>query len=228
MRHHWSNRPLAPLCGLLLCMAAASCGTDADDARESGDDRSAVESRNQASSGDIEVLGTISATVDGEDRTWYVVDGRSDSRRYASAMWMTWDEGERMLTIGGFDTESPPLDTFESALPAGRISFGEYEGSVMTIALAAPADGGSLRIDLGDGSGSTLGFMPVATTSQAGIYLVETGSLDVTDLVFQNGKAQLEGRFDGVFRTRDGDGPIRIEDGRFNVTSIPRDVELRR
>lgn len=72
----------------------------------------------------------------------------------------------------------------------------------MTLAFPVPNGEGSLHLDLGDpGGGSTLGFMPVTTTEQAGIHLAGAGSLEVSEISFGGGEGRIEGRFEGSFRT---------------------------
>lgn len=216
---------------LLLGAAVAACGSDGSEAAREApattNEAPATESRTPRSGGEARVLGTIRATVDGEPRTWYVVDGRTAGRRYASAMWMPVSDDQRMLAVGGFDSRRPPLHTFENDIAAGRVSFGDYDGSVMSLIVSVPNDAGSLRVDLPEpGSATTLIFMPVATTDPAGTYMASSGSLELDRVSFQNGTARLEGRFEGLFQTRDGAGPIRIEEGRFEVASIPASAEL--
>jgi hypothetical protein len=67
-------------------------------------DRAAIESG---------VLGTIRAELDGEEHTWYVVNGEVGGKPYASGMFMTRNDGY-LVSSGGFDTAERPPDTFEA------------------------------------------------------------------------------------------------------------------
>lgn len=231
MRHAKSIRSGGPasLSKCLLWVAAAACGSDAADtphgAEASAADRPAAESPRSSPSGDIEVLGTIRATVDGAARTWYVVDGQAKRGRYASAVWHAPEEDERMLNVGAYDTERPPLHTFD--VEADDRSFGEYEGSTIGIIFSVPNGAGSLSADLADpGAEAALLYMPVATFEMSGVYFADEGSLEVSELSFEDGKARLTGRFEGLLLTPEGAGPIRIEDGRLEVAGIPSSEEL--
>lgn len=222
---------LGSLIALLTLFVSLGCGSEGSDARDGAADVAGepaeARSRSAGGSSGIEVLGTIQATVDGESRTWYVVNGETGNGRYASALWMEWDEGERMVTVGGYDTDDPPIDTFESDLATGSLSFGDYDGSAIVLSFPAASDESSLSVALPDSEGdTTLAYMPVATTELAGIYLAEGGSLEVRNVSFDGATVRLEGRFEGVFRTVEGDGPIRIEDGRFEVANVPAADEL--
>ena len=89
-----------------------------------------------ALAGGAETLGTIRGTLNGEERTWYVVEGSSQAKPYSSATWYEIG-GERIVAVGGYDTEAPPLDTFEFDMATGAASFGDYQGSVLVL-LARP------------------------------------------------------------------------------------------
>lgn len=197
---------------LVACAALAACGGDAPDAT----DDAAVQ--RPATPG---VLGTIEATLDGEARTWYVVEGTARTGAYASAAWIDAGDGGRVVSIGGYDDERPPIGSFEADMQAGGLSFGDYDGSTFVLSVPVSGDGGTLTVDLDGSSSAMLAYMPQASPDMSGMYTSISGALDVTSSSFDAETSRLSGTFSGTLRQMQGDGEMRIENGRFDVGRIP-------
>ena len=171
-----------------------------------------------------DVQGTIQATVDGRPMTWYSVFGESDGKPYSSSMWMEQPDAGRMLAVGGFSTEDPPLDTFEwddTGLPA---SYGTYDASVIAIAIQLPANQSGFTVTFPDGGGSNnLSYQPKATLQDvlASTFMMAEGTLSVSDVEISDGLGRVEGTFSGTFQTMTGDREVEITDGEFDVEGIP-------
>lgn len=171
-------------------------------------------------------LGTIRATVDGEERTWYVVQGSSRGRPYSSAMWFE-TEGERLITVGGYDTDSPPLDTFEFDIASGEISFGDYRGSSMVLLVGVFEGSSTARIEIPSDRPFTVGYMPVVSDDMlTGTYMIATGAIEVIEASFDGNEASVRGAFRGTLEKMDGSGGVEVEDGRFEASGIPHRDEL--
>ncbi len=230
MRDTAARRLLTIVTASLLCATSAACGSDAAKSA----DQAPVSARAQTEaapssrrSGDVKVLGKITATVDGKTRTWFAVAGQAKTGRYASAGWSGRDDGTRTVSIGGLDSENPPVATFENDVQAGQVSFGDYHGSTIMLLFTAPAGSETLKVDLERPEGpASLAYMPVATPDLAGVYMVGPGSLEITRLSFDGGMARVEGRFEGTLRTTSGGAPVSIQNGRFEISSIPALDEL--
>jgi hypothetical protein len=78
-------------------------------------------------------LGTISATVDGVARTWFVVSGAIQGRPYASGLWQQVAEQRRRIVLGGYETATPTFDTFALSETGMPRSYGTYTGSTMAL-----------------------------------------------------------------------------------------------
>jgi hypothetical protein len=176
------------------------------------------------------VLGTLQATVEGETKTWYVVSGTSGGQPYASAMWMGEAPGERQVVAGGFDSRTPPLETFERDPSGMARSYGDYQGSVLTVHLsealgAAPV---SLRFPSDMAGEASVFYQPRAILENMmdATYWLAEGSLDVAAFSIEGGTARLEGTFSGVFRSMGTGESLPITDGRFSIGDIPGLAEI--
>ncbi len=205
------------LCVLPALLATATPGCSGD-ARAPGSEESLT-----TPAGDV--LGTIHATVDGTERTWYVVTGDAKGKPYSSAMWLEMN-GTRVVSLGGFDSEHPPIETFAVDPAAGDLSFGTYSGSTVQLLISAGDGEHSAKVTLPAARDQhfSLAYMPVAQTDDmvAGSFLMQEGSINVSDVSFSDGMASVRGTFQGTLQKLDGSGRMRVEHGQFEVTRIPR------
>lgn len=200
---------------LLLVGAVWSCGDD--DSSNQGNTLSNVSSTDG-------VLGTIHANLDGVARTWYVVEGDVGGEPYASGMFIPVDGGT-MVSLGGFDTAEPPMESFRVDVAGGGISLGDYEGSAFSLMITVPEGQTSARAGLGDGMAGdgTLAYQPRASMEDvmAGTLFSQSGSIEVADARFGDMKGTLTGTFSGEIARMDGSESITVTDGRFEV-ELPR------
>ncbi len=170
------------------------------------------------------VLGTISATLDGTERTWYVVEGKVGGKPYASATWLEAN-GALLISIGGFDTRTPPLETFRIDMAAGDISFGDYDGSAMQILVSVTDGEHTARSELPADHGGrfSAAYLPVVGSDMlTGTLMIEEGAMEVTDARLTDRTASVRGTFRGTFRRVNGSGDsLSVENGRFEVSGIP-------
>lgn len=176
----------------------------------------------------LATLGTMTARLNGQARTWYVVGDPADARQ-SSASWHQPKPGERMITIAGFDTETPPFGSFTRDT-AGRVtSYGDYAGSLLVIVLSdvgANPQPRAVKLDRG------LTLMYVAQASlldpkrndparmTCAIHTAESGTLDVTAIGFDGDRAFVEGTVSATLATCDG--RLSIADGRFRLRNLPK------
>jgi hypothetical protein len=177
------------------------------------------------------VQGTIEATVDGRRITWYSVSGESGGRPYSSSSWMELSSGVRVVAVGGFATDEPPLESFEwdaSGMPA---SYGDYDGSIIGIAIQLAGQESSSTVSFPDAGGITaMTYQPTATLQNvmATTFMVSEGTLSVSSIEVSGGLASARGTFSGTFRTMQGDGVVEITDGVFDLEGIPSVESIRR
>jgi hypothetical protein len=179
----------------------------------------------------IEVQGTIEATVDGRRMTWYSVSGESGGRAYSSSSWFELPSGVRVVGVGGFSTDEPPLESFEWDASGAPASYGTYDGPVIALAIQLPAEGGGFTVSFPNAGGITaMSYQPTATFENvlSSSYMASEGTLSVNDVEISAGLASAQGRFSGTFRTLGGDQKAVITDGEFHVEGIPNVKTIRR
>lgn len=205
----------------LLLVALAACG--APDASP----ESAAQGLLASALGE-EVLGTIEATVDGRAMTWYVVSGRVRGAPYASAVWYRPDDDGVLIGIGGFDTQTPPFDTFETGQGGGAVSYGDYSGPVFSLMLATGADPAPYRREFPSDDMTTYVYLSEARMADMTVmFMPESGVIDVTALEISNGRVRAEGTFSGRLGNPGGEGSfVEVTNGRFSVRGVPHLDEI--
>ena len=123
--------PISPLpaVSLLLTMAlhGACAGGEPESSAEvpasqvPASESSATAAGGPERSAGVRTLGTLQASLGGEDRTWYVVAGEARDGPYASGMWMELPGVRTMVVLGGLDSERPPS---RPSVAAGAIRAG--------------------------------------------------------------------------------------------------------
>jgi len=208
----------------IAVLRLAACGG----AAENGDARAGAPLP-PAAAGNAD-LGVITATVSGRSHTWHVVAGSARGRPYSSGAWMQLGPDERAITLGGYDTPTPPIETFEydGDQPA---SFGEYSGSLINLTI--PVWPGrvpfTVRFPVDEiGVMASVLYMPRATFDPTQMYEVIEGVLEVTRLEVRSGLMSVEGTFSGRFERHGGDAPVTISDGRFRAHELPDLKQLAR
>ena len=219
-------RALTLACALpLLACGAPDASASADGASEPP-----VETAARNDAGDLqEVLGTIEATIAGEPTEFFVISGDMRGQPYASATWFEPEEGKIMLAVGGLDTPTPPLDTFESGPSGTPVSFGDYDGPALSLVIEVDADPEPFSMDLpADENMSSAVYMSVASVGDMNTaFMLASGSLNVTQIQRSGRRMSVEGTFSGTVRSM-GDGTeIEIRDGRFSASNIPHLDEVR-
>lgn len=180
--------------------------------------------------GTVRVLGTISATVDGTARTWHVVAGPSAGRPYASGLWTVAPSGRRTIVVAGFDTPTPPLDTFTWNAAGMPTSYGEYTGSTIGLTLRVGAEATPFRLVYPPEDIPALVYAARASlTAVDGTLALSTGEIDVTSVSIAGGTASVSGGFAGTLTPLIGEGGARIvvTNGTFTATGLPDARALR-
>jgi hypothetical protein len=169
----------------------------------------------------VKVLGTIGATVDGAARTWYVVSGVSGGRPYASGVWQEIDSGRRRIILGGYETATPPLDTFEWTKGGMPRSYGTYKGSTLGLMVEVAAAPAPFRATLPGSEASIIYASPAKLDAMDTTFLSREGVIDVTAVSITGELAGMAGTFSGTLARMVGDGTTRITEGTFDVKGMP-------
>jgi hypothetical protein len=221
-------RSLPTLSASLVVLSLGACGGNAPPAAEvkAANAPSSVTTPTTTPSDSRvnEILGTIQATVDGQAMTWIVVSGTVEGRPYSSAAWMGEEPGERQIVAGGFDTMDPPLHTFRRS-PGGMFSsFGDYQGSVMSLFVTEAAGPAPMTLTFPAAEGDAGVYFQrradLDDVMNTTFWLTE-GTLEVSAFAIYGDLARVEGTFSGTFRSEGTGETIRVTEGRFDVTDIP-------
>jgi len=172
-----------------------------------------------------EVTGTITATVDGTERTWYVLrakewKGKGDN----SALFMESKRspGSGRLVVAGYDRKDVPFDTFERDDDGNVISYGAFKGQILIIAFPLEAGQDHYSSPVSP-SGSTPSLLLASSTDPSAMLSCVRGQLDVQPLeIAVDGQARVEGRFACTFETTDGQRSLAVTQGRFTVRYVGR------
>lgn len=215
---------LAPI-GILLALGACSPDAQPDNGNTSTGTlarESAPPTADRPASDQHPVIGTIRATLGGEERTWYVLAATVDGEQKPSAIWTIPDEGsdERMALIGGYDTEDVPFETFEGAPDQVQSNFGtgEYEGSLLNISFAFSPGESSASFGFPGADANVVYVSDVSLDALTGMYSLEEGELAVTTIDAQRDGARFAGSFSGTLTAMDQSRSIQVIDGRFEIT----------
>jgi hypothetical protein len=124
--------------------------------------------------------------------------------------------------LGGFETVTPPLETFEWNDDRTPRSYGTYTGSTMMLVLAVDGDPAPFRATLpGAGETSVLYASPAKLNSIDTTFMMR-GRVDVTAVSIAGGLASATGTFAGTLVPMMGGGrAIEITDGRFEASGMP-------
>lgn len=190
-----------------------------------GPGRSVTSVDRTATLGHDDVLGTIEATIDGEEVTFYIVSGSLRGEPYASAAWYIPREenGEVLAAIGGFDTPNPPFDTFEQGADGSPASFGDYDGPVLSLVLYLGNEPAPFKRELpSQDDGTGLVYMSRAEFGDMSVmYMAASGVVDVTEVELKGRRLRAVGTFSGTFRNMADGSSVEVENGRFEVRDVP-------
>lgn len=202
MTSHTFGRIMGALASTVLAAALlAACSS----ASAKGDDSPPQES-----------IGTLRATVDGEQRTWYALQATVDGQREPSVMWMDGGDGARSVVVGGYDRVDVPFDTFRRDPESGLVtSFGDFEGGVLVLNFDVPAGADAPLEFSPEGSDDPSVVLVPSVTDYGAMFALESGSIRLETLDFERGR--FTGTFEAELATMDGSRTVRITDGTFEV-----------
>lgn len=179
-----------------------------------------------------DVLGTFSGTVEGEEMSWYALLGEIEGQRRPSAFWTVLGE-KRLASLSGYDSKEVPFETFSAEPSAGAASFGDYRGSILSVAFPFTASDTELTFqfppDGAPSSAAMVAYIPGRESKDEDVgavfermYRLTEGRLTVSRVeVDGTGPASFEGSFSGTFQKMTGPGSVTIEDGHFEIRRAP-------
>jgi hypothetical protein len=127
-----------------------------------------------------------------------------------------------MVTVGGFETETPPIETFAHDPTGISASYGDYEGSVVGLVFTLDEGQGAAEMAIGEpGVASSVVYMPGAGTDISAAYLATAGSIEVTEVRWTGDAVRVRGTFQATVSKMDGSASAQLVDGTFDVGDIP-------
>ena len=159
-------------------------------------------------------IGTITALVDGEPRTWYI-PGETSEGSGSGAMWMLPDEHSGTVVLGGFDSRDIRFERHpDTGYPTVSGS-----GSQISVSFGFRPGSSSQRHNL---PGKGREEVSILLLPRAGVYNVmygmNEGSLEATLIdARQSGHSAFAGTFSGTLVNNEGTVIHQISDGRFTV-----------
>ncbi len=159
------------------------------------------------------VVGTITATLDGEERTWYVLAGSDAEGPLSTAYWVDYGAGP-LAMITGADIED--LDLVRPQAGGLGVDLEEYDGSVLSISFPVGPPGPKTVAEYDD---FTVAYIPRFDDPDT-MYLMMEGTLDLTlNETDGAGVWRFGGRIPSVTLEPVGSaaGSVRLEDCRFEV-----------
>jgi hypothetical protein len=127
------------------------------------------------------------------------VSGESGGRPYASGVWQEIASDRRRIILGGYETATPPLDTFEWDPQGMPRSYGTYTGSTMFLMLEVGGRPGPFRVALPDGEGASVIYASQAKLNAIDTtFMMQRGAVNVTAVSIEEGLASASGTFSGA------------------------------
>lgn len=172
--------------------------------------------------GDAERIGTISATLDGEERTWYALVGTINGEKQASSFWYRSAVREGpVAAIGGYDTPDVDFSTFEFSPGAGQVSFGSYDGSLLTLTFPFTLEQTAASMPISDAAEAETIYLKKAdfeAEMQTNYYYMSDGQLELTHIeVQEGGPCRFAGTFSGTLTRMDEATRMKVENGSFDI-----------
>lgn len=167
-----------------------------------------------AAHAEFEPVGTVTALVDGEQRTWYI-PGDETGDGGSGAMWMQVEPGTATAVLGGFESR----DVRFGRNPDSGVPTVAGEGSQISLSFQFPEGAQQLeaRLPTRGNEAVSLLLLPRVGDYRA-MYAMEEGHLKVTTLqINRSGTSVFSGEFEGVLRDDEGEVVHRLEKGQFSV-----------
>ena len=202
----------------LLC--ATACSSEGQEAGTSTDTgRSDAPAAAGGAIAGARVIGTIQATIDDEERTWYVLETEIDGTPEASAFWYEPEPGKPQVLIGGYD--APDVAFHTAGAPAS-----DYTGSSISLIISFdPGEiGNATRLPADNGTG--VFYMP--SVVEGPLFGIADGRLEVSSLhAPRSGTGEVAGTFSGTMQIPPGsERTLTVTDGRFEIEAFTYREEL--
>ncbi len=161
------------------------------------------------------VVGTVEATIDGIEGTWYVIAaGPTAEEEKMTSMWMDRGSGMGLAMISGFDSRTV---TFRERAEGAGLE--PTSGTVLAISFLFSREESEQTIvfPTGPSDPSTVVFQPEAGDYQ-NLYALEEGLMEVSKIeAVDLGVYRFEGGFSGRFFPLQGHDPVEVTNGTFVI-----------
>lgn len=159
-------------------------------------------------------VGTITALVDGEQRTWFI-PGDETGDGGSGAIWMQVEPGMATVVLGGFESRDVQFGrNAETGVPSVS-----GEGSQISLSFQLPEGAQRLEARLPTDGEEAVSLLLLPRVGDYRImHAMEEGRLSVTGVALtRQGSSMLNGEFEGQLRDSDGKLMHQLQQGRFSV-----------
>ena len=163
---------------------------------------------------EFEPVGTITARVDGEARTWFI-PGDVTGDGGSGALWMQVEPGTSTVVLGGFESR----DVQFQRNPETGVPSVSGDGSQISLSFQLPEGAQRLEARLpAEGEEAVSLLLLPAVGDYRIMHALEEGRLSVTGLsLSREGPSMISGEFEGKLRDSEGKLVHHFEQGRFSV-----------
>jgi len=158
------------------------------------------------------VIGTIEATIDNIEGTWYVIASGEPANEKTTAMWMDRGSGLALAVVSGFDSPAVTFTRREGAATMEPIS-----GTVIAISFLFSRNETERVIEFPTGpeDPTTVVFQPNAGDYQD-LYALEEGEMTVEEITaVSDGVYRFEGSFSGLLLPLQGSHAVEVTEASF-------------
>lgn len=164
---------------------------------------------------DNDVIGTIDLTLDGEEQTWYVLEGPADT--VPNALWLAIGPEKGALSVTAFDSPDIGLVRHESS--GSAVPDKSAPALVISVAFPVGADDQSHILPTDADEGPAVIMLLKDWSNPLDSYTLHDGpgEIRLTSIdVNREGASQFTGSFQGVMRGGPGE-TMTIENGRIEI-----------
>lgn len=161
------------------------------------------------------VIGTVTATIDGTEGTWFVIaSGSSPEDEKSTAMWMDRGSGFALAMISAFDSKDV---TFRKRTDG--VGLEPVSGTVVAISFLFSRNETERTIGFPTDASdpTTVVFQPEAGDYRQ-LYALEEGEMSISQIeAVGPGVYRFRGTFSGILLALDGEQSLAIEAGSFVI-----------
>ena len=169
-----------------------------------------------------EVIGTISAVLNGEPKTWHVL--LPEGGPQGAAAWLSLDEHRQMFYVEGYEDRNVSFSMDESL--GGMVADSKDNSIALSFAFPAGASSTDIAFPGTDENRAVLMMWTTIAGDTASpkrlTSTMRTGMMKVAEIKTRaSDTAGFTGTFSGTIRSLGGGATGKLTDGKFEIEGIP-------